>query len=98
MPPGRDSGAAARATAATGVHAHSSRSHALLTLSVEHRWRVGGAGGGGGDDGGAAKYEARCARLSLVDLAGSETMARAHGGAAEAAGVATNLGLLTLGQ
>ena len=32
-------GAKARATAATGVHAHSSRSHALLIMSVEHRWR-----------------------------------------------------------
>ena len=32
-------GARARATAATGVHAHSSRSHALLVISLEHRWR-----------------------------------------------------------
>ena len=32
------SGARARTTAATGVHAHSSRSHAILVLSIEHRW------------------------------------------------------------
>jgi hypothetical protein len=32
-------GTAARTTAATGVHEHSSRSHALLTLTLEHRWR-----------------------------------------------------------
>ena len=32
-------GADARSTAATGVHAHSSRSHAMLILAVEHRWR-----------------------------------------------------------
>lgn len=37
-------------------------------------------------------------RLTLVDLAGAESMERAHGGAVDAAGVGTNMGLLVLGR
>jgi len=85
------SGASNRATAATGVHAHSSRSHALLILSVEHRWRdVGEA-----DE---TRYKSQVARLTLVDLAGAESMERSHGGSVDAAGVGTNMGLLVLGR
>lgn len=84
-------GARARATAATGVHAHSSRSHALLVVSVEHRWRdVGEAD--------PSKYHTQVARLTLVDLAGAESMERSHGGKVDAAGVGTNMGLLVLGR
>lgn len=84
-------GAANRATAATGVHAHSSRSHALLILSVEHRWRdVAQA-----DE---HRHKSQIARLTLVDLAGAESMERSHGGAFDAAGVGTNMGLLVLGR
>jgi len=84
-------GASNRATAATGVHAHSSRSHALLVLAVEHRWRSV-------DDPDPRRYLSRISRLTLVDLAGSETMERAHGGSVDSAGVGTNLGLLVLGR
>mmetsp|Transcript_104119 Transcript_104119/g.333880 ORF Transcript_104119/g.333880 Transcript_104119/m.333880 type:complete len:1050 (-) Transcript_104119:186-3335(-) len=84
-------GAAARATAATGVHAHSSRSHALLVLSVERRWH---------DlrDPDPTRFKSQVARFTLVDLAGAESMERSHNGAVDAAGVGTNLGLLVLGR
>ena len=82
-------GADARSTAATGVHAHSSRSHALLILAVEHRWR---------DEEAAATeslaYKSQTARFTLVDLAGAELMESSHGGEVDRAGAATNLGLL----
>eukprot|EP00913_Durusdinium_trenchii_P012068 g11336.t1 len=84
-------GARARATAATGVHAHSSRSHALLVISLEHRWRDVG-------ETDPTKYNTQVSRLTLVDLAGAESMERAHGGAVDAAGVGTNMGLLVLGR
>jgi len=84
-------GAANRATAATGVHDHSSRSHALLLLTVEHRWRDVG-------DPDARRAKTQVSRLTLVDLAGAETMERSHGGNVDAAGVGTNLGLLVLGR
>lgn len=82
-------GAANRATAATGVHEHSSRSHALLILTVENRWR---------DPSDPRKVISRTARLTMVDLAGAETMERSHGGRVDSAGVGTNLGLLVLGR
>mmetsp|Transcript_3695 Transcript_3695/g.9396 ORF Transcript_3695/g.9396 Transcript_3695/m.9396 type:complete len:1002 (+) Transcript_3695:77-3082(+) len=82
-------GAQARSTAATGVHAHSSRSHALLMLEIEHRWKSRP------DD---EAVKSQVARLTLVDLAGAEDMERAHGGYVDAAGVGTNMGLLVLGR
>lgn len=84
-------GASARATAATGVHAHSSRSHALLIIAVEHRWRDV-------DEADPARFQSQVSRFTLVDLAGAESMERAHGGAVDAAGVGTNMGLLVLGR
>ncbi|CAE7223635.1 kif4 [Symbiodinium sp. CCMP2592] len=84
-------GAKARATAATGVHAHSSRSHALLVMSVEHRWRDVA-------ETDPQKYRSQTARFTLVDLAGAESMERSHGGSVDAAGVGTNMGLLVLGR
>ena len=80
-------GSAARATEATGVHEHSSRSHAVLTLTLEHRWRTDR------DDGMINKQHAK---LTLVDLAGSEDMTRSHGGTGNRDGIATNLGLHAL--
>jgi len=53
-------GAQARATRATGVHDHSSRSHAILTLAIERRWKRA-------TDGATLS---RVAQLQLVDLAG----------------------------
>lgn len=58
---------AARATAATGMNAHSSRSHLLVTVYVEQR-----------DAGGAV---AASSKLQLIDLAGSEVGGRAEEGA-----------------
>jgi len=84
-------GAAARATAATGVHAHSSRSHALLTLAVERRWRDP-------RDADGTKIRSQTSRFTLVDLAGAEGMERAHQGQVDLAGVGTNMGLLVLGR
>ena len=50
-----------RTTSSNSVHEHSSRSHAFLTLMIEHRSNDGGT-------------EARqVTRFHLVDLAGSET-------------------------
>lgn len=82
------SGALARSTEKTGVHAHSSRSHALLTIAVERRWRR--------DDSRVGSFHSQVAYLTLCDLAGSESMERAHDGAADEAGIATNLGLFHL--
>jgi hypothetical protein len=83
-------GSAARATAATDMHEHSSRSHAILTLTLEHRWR---------DADGPPEsrlVHKQQAQLSLVDLAGSEDMTRSHHGAGDQDGIATNLGLHAL--
>ena len=49
---------AARATAATGMNAHSSRSHLLVTVYVEQRDAAGAV--------------AASSKLQLIDLAGSE--------------------------
>ena len=86
-------GAAQRQTAQTGVHAHSSRSHALLALTLERRRRTGEATEGG------HRVQCRTSTLRLVDLAGSEGLS-AWGGAAglSADGIATNLGLHVLGR
>ena len=84
-------GAAKRATASTQVHSHSSRLHAVLTLAVERRWRDP-------YDPDPRRHCTQTARLMLVDLAGAETMARAHLGSIDDAGVGTNLGLLQLGR
>lgn len=84
-------GARARSTAATGVHAHSSRSHAMLVLTVEHRWRDG-------QETDPTKVKSQTSRFTLVDLAGAEGMERAHDGNVDLAGVGTNIGLLVLGR
>lgn len=60
-------GLAARATGATRCNAHSSRSHAILSFSVE---TCGGESGVGASGGGAV----RMGKLHLVDLAGSERL------------------------
>ena len=86
-------GAEARSTAATGVHAHSSRSHAMLILAVERRWREKKA-----TNNGDGAFKSQTARFTLVDLAGAESMDASHGGELDRAGAATNLGLLALGR
>lgn len=84
-----EEGSKNRSTNATGVHAHSSRSHALIILTVEHRWKVKQTD---------KDIKSQVARFTLVDLAGAESMDRSHGGVKENAGVATNLGLLVLNR
>ena len=96
-------GSSRRATASTGQNEHSSRSHAVLILSLEHRWRssVDGTQGKGSQGVGGGKgphFQSRISRMTLVDLAGSESTAKAHGGSADGAGCAINQGLLVLGQ
>lgn len=86
-------GSAARQTAATNVHAHSSRSHASFTLTVEHRWKQVTPPEGPAD---GRTVHARTSRLAFVDLAGSESISESHSGRVDAAGVGTNLGLLHL--
>lgn len=86
-------GNAVRATAGHKLNASSSRSHAILTLTLEQRARPGAAA--------ALPPEARLLRskLRLVDLAGAER-AKATGtsGARFSEGVAINRGLLELGN
>lgn len=84
-----EQGSKNRATNATGVHAHSSRSHALIILTLEHRWKVNQSD---------KEIKSQTSRFTLVDLAGAESMDRSHGGVKENAGVATNLGLLVLSR
>ena len=83
-------GSAARATASTGVHEHSSRSHAILTLTLERRWRDSD------EPADSRVIQKQQAQLSLVDLAGSEDMMRSHGGLGDKDGIATNMGLHAL--
>ena len=76
---------------ATGSHAMSvasSRSHALITFELEHRWRLAAGG-----------WRASTALIRLVDLAGSEDQRRtghASGSDGFREGCAINLGLCTL--
>lgn len=80
-------GIAARATHATNMNEHSSRSHAIFTISLSlRRWRrleVGGGSGGSGNDSEGESTadsgpevseveEHLSAKMHLVDLAGSE--------------------------
>lgn len=83
-------GSSARATASTNMHEHSSRSHAVLTLTLEHRWRDPD------EPAGSRVIQKQQAQLSLVDLAGSEDMMRSHGGTGDKDGISTNLGLHAL--
>jgi hypothetical protein len=81
-------GRAVRATGATRLNEASSRSHAVLTITIERCASVGGSGSGAGGEessGGASKNDnasssssssaVRVGKLHLVDLAGSERVA-----------------------
>jgi len=85
-----------RTTKATGMHENSSRSHAILTLVLERRWVPDSSSPK--DATSTKQYLSRTSRLVLVDLAGSENMDRSHNGDFDAAGCATNLGLVVLGR
>jgi pimeloyl-ACP methyl ester carboxylesterase len=78
-------GSSQRATQATGIHDNSSRSHAIVTLTLERRWTKG-----------KGQVRSSSCSLQLVDLAGSESTDRAHNGTADRAGCSINMGLLVL--
>ena len=80
-------GAACRVTAATGMNAVSSRSHAVVTLHVSRTCEEGSVS------------VTRRSKLHLVDLAGSERVKRTGAeGSRFAEGVHINRGLLALGN
>ena len=84
-------GAERRRTGRTNMNVHSSRSHAVLKLTLEHRWRDAGDG--------ARQYRCKASHLNLVDLAGSERQHRtANTDVAFRESVSINTGLLALGN
>lgn len=87
-------GALVRQTASTGMNASSSRSHSIITITVQLEPLDAG-------DGKAGPAEAQClsAKLHLVDLAGSERAKRtAVVGERFAEGVEINKGLFALAK
>eukprot|EP00873_Tetraselmis_striata_P007577 jgi/Tetstr1/427841/TSEL_001811.t2 len=105
-------GIAARATHATNMNEHSSRSHAIFTISLSlRRWRrleVGGGSGGSGNDSEGESTadsgpevseveEHLSAKMHLVDLAGSERIKKSGvQGLQQKEAASINLGLLAL--
>ncbi|GAB5369704.1 hypothetical protein AAMO2058_001428300 [Amorphochlora amoebiformis] len=100
-----------RQTQKTGMNLHSSRSHAILTLTLEHRWRMTNASPSKTTSEKAKQVEAeksenqddytvvsRLSRLLMCDLAGSESTDSAHGGVANRSGCHVNLGLMCLSK
>ena len=83
-----------RATGRTNMNEHSSRSHAIFTLHLQHRWL----------DANSGKIKSTESDLHMVDLAGSEYAKRAidmSGPSANqqfAESIAINTGLYTLGN
>ena len=83
-----------RATGRTNMNAHSSRSHAILGLHMQHRWR---------DQDcvlrGPRVFRSRTSSLQLVDLAGSEYAKRTGNvGQQLRESIAINTGLFVLGN
>lgn len=85
-------GCATRATGATGVHEHSSRSHAIVSIALRQLRRA--------QPGDAAQQRAIItSKFNLVDLAGSERIKKTNAqGARLKEGININHGLLTLGK
>mmetsp|Transcript_11029 Transcript_11029/g.28281 ORF Transcript_11029/g.28281 Transcript_11029/m.28281 type:complete len:724 (-) Transcript_11029:489-2660(-) len=84
-------GARSRATHATDMNAHSSRSHAIFTITVSLKRRVQT-----GQDG-AETEERLTAKMHLVDLAGSERLKKSGvQGEQQKETASINLGLLAL--
>eukprot|EP00898_Chlorokybus_atmophyticus_P000842 jgi/Chlat1/1759/Chrsp134S02085 len=99
-------GTLSRATAATGMNAHSSRSHAIFTITLEQRRHATASHPSeNGIDDNNFEVDALdgddylCAKLHLVDLAGSERAKRTGTvGDQFQEGVKINAGLLALGN
>eukprot|EP01063_Lacrimia_lanifica_P034469 TRINITY_DN6378_c0_g3_i2.p1 TRINITY_DN6378_c0_g3~~TRINITY_DN6378_c0_g3_i2.p1 ORF type:complete len:978 (+),score=201.30 TRINITY_DN6378_c0_g3_i2:57-2990(+) len=92
-------GAQRRATGRTNMNEHSSRSHAVLTLTLEHRWQSLDQQKTPVKRGGAPQFNTVTSVFNLVDLAGSEQSARTgNQGQAFRESVAINTGLLALGN
>ncbi len=97
---------ALRKTASTGQNEHSSRSHAVVRVELEHRWLpptssipptvVATAGAAAAASKAKAIWKSRKCKVLFVDLAGEECTRLAHGGGANASGCAIGLGLLAL--
>ena len=83
-------GSRKRCTKKTGMNEHSSRSHAILTLRLEKRWREMA------ENESSPCYNSQISQLMLIDLAGSENSNEALFGHKNRAGCHVNLGLLAL--
>ncbi|KGN60259.1 kinesin-like protein KIN-4C [Cucumis sativus] len=87
-------GSLARATGSTNMNSQSSRSHAIFTITMEQKKKLGQ--GTSHDD---TCDDILCAKLHLVDLAGSERAKRTGAdGVRFKEGVHINKGLLALGN
>ncbi|KAL4437271.1 hypothetical protein ABPG75_004410 [Micractinium tetrahymenae] len=85
-----------RTTAFTALNAHSSRSHAVVMLTVIKRRSVGLAGGEGAE---AEIQRVKVGKLFLVDLAGSERLKKSKStGLRASEAKSINLSLTTLGM
>eukprot|EP01059_Diplonema_ambulator_P019726 TRINITY_DN33370_c0_g1_i1.p1 TRINITY_DN33370_c0_g1~~TRINITY_DN33370_c0_g1_i1.p1 ORF type:complete len:987 (+),score=103.96 TRINITY_DN33370_c0_g1_i1:76-2961(+) len=84
-------GSRRRATGRTNMNQHSSRSHAVFTMVLEHRWRVASDK--------ERQHHSKTSYFNLVDLAGSERSKRTgNKDTAFRESVAINTGLLALGN
>ena len=88
-----------RATAVTGMHEHSSRSHAIVRIELQALRREKKQSGEAPSPTSKEQRELVRSKFNLVDLAGSERLKRTHAaGARLREGVNINHGLLTLGK
>ncbi|XP_024400613.1 kinesin-like protein KIN-4C isoform X1 [Physcomitrium patens] len=92
-------GSLSRATGSTNMNSHSSRSHAIFTITLEQRRKWDPLPDGGSPSPEDCGEDYLCAKLHLVDLAGSERAKRTGAdGLRFKEGVHINRGLLALGN
>ncbi|KAG0626408.1 hypothetical protein M758_2G123600 [Ceratodon purpureus] len=92
-------GSLSRATGSTNMNSHSSRSHAIFTITLEQRRKWDPLPDGGNPSPEDFNEDYLCAKLHLVDLAGSERAKRTGAdGLRFKEGVHINRGLLALGN